>query len=213
VNVFVVAAYDEEANLPRLLNVLEARPGLWAGGRVIVVDDGSSDATAAVAGRHPGELPVEVISLGTNQGPGRAFDRGFRRALELAPEEGFGVTLEADSTSDLDALGGTLALAQERADVVLASTHAPGGGLEKASILRRGYERHGDALVRERGFACKAELLFKLSRRGVRLEEVPVAIDWSAREGESKMRVLPTVVAYLRLMTRQAFARRGEAAA
>jgi hypothetical protein len=70
-----------------------------------------------------------------------------------------------------------------------------------------------DDLVRERGFACKAELLFKLSRLGARLEEVPVAIDWSAREGESKMRVLPTVVAYLRLMTRQVFARRGEAAA
>ena len=68
-NVFVVPAYDEEANLPRLLVDLESRPGLWSGGRVIVVDDGSRDATAAVAGAHPGRMPVEVISIGTNQGP------------------------------------------------------------------------------------------------------------------------------------------------
>ena len=187
---------------------------------MIVVDDGSSDATAAVAGAHPGRLPVEVISLGTNQGPGRAFDRGFRRALEVAPEDGFVVTLEADTTSDLDALGGMLELARGGADVVLASTHAPGGGLSNVGLLpalccrarpptrcaaraawtrarsrpstastaprscAQGYARHGDTLVRERGFACKAELLFKLARLGARLEEVPVVIDWSQREGE-----------------------------
>jgi dolichol-phosphate mannosyltransferase len=248
VNFFVVPAYDEEANLPRLLRDLEARPALWSGGRVIVVDDGSRDGTAEVADAHSGPLPVEVIRLGTNQGPGRAFDRGFRRALELASEDAMVVTLEADTTSDLDALDGMLRLARGGADVVLASTHAPGGGLAgvgvgrrvlsrtasyairrtsgvdartvstffrvyRASILRAGYARHGDALVRERGFACKAELLFKLARLGARLEEVPVVIDWSRRAGESKMRVLPTVVAYMRLMTRQAVARRGEEAA
>ena len=205
-NVFVVPAYDEEANLPRLLADLESRPKLWSGGRVIVVDDGSSDATAAVAGAHPGRLPVEVISLGTNQGPGRAFDRGFRRALEVAPEDGFVVTLEADTTSDLDALGGMLDLARGGADVVLASTHARAAGsrtwaarrrvLSRAAVLRDPpHERRGRAhgldllprlpridpapglrratattLVRERGFACKAELLFKLGppRRAAR---------------------------------------------
>ena len=82
-NLFVVPAYDEEANLPRLLADLQSRPELWTGGRVIVVDDGSSDSTAAVAEAHQGTMPVEVLRQGTNQGPGRAFDRGFRRALEL----------------------------------------------------------------------------------------------------------------------------------
>ena len=40
-----------------------------------------------------------------------------------------------------------------------------------------------------------------------------MVIDWSQREGESKMRVLPTMAAYMRLMTRQAFARREGGAA
>ena len=115
---------------------------------MIVVDDGSSDATADVAGAHPGRLPVEVISMGTNQGPGRAFDRGFRRALEVAPEDGFVVTLEADTTSDLDALGGMLELARGGADVVLASTHAPGGGLSNVSLFRRVLSRSASYAIR-----------------------------------------------------------------
>ena len=73
----------------------------------------------------------------------------------------------------------------------------------RASILREGYAEHGDNLIRERGFACKAELLIKLSRLGARVAEVPVTLDWAKREGESKMRVLPTMAGYARMMTRQ----------
>jgi dolichol-phosphate mannosyltransferase len=240
-NVFVVPAYNEAQNLPRLLADLESRPELWEGGRLIVVDDGSQDGTAEIACAHSGSLPVEVIQLTTNQGPGRAFDLGFRRALEIAPEWGLVVTLEADSTSDLDAVEEMLATASSGADVVLASHHAEGelvnvrahrrflsraaayairrtAGLDartvssffrvyRASALRAAYELHGDSLIRESGFACKAELLIKLDRMRVRIAEVPVALDWSRREGESKMRVLPTVGGYARMMMRQASAK------
>ena len=36
---------------------------------------------------------------------------------------------------------------------------------------------------------------------------MPVVLDWSRREGESKMKVLPTMGGYARLMARQAVAR------
>ena len=75
------------------------------------------------------------------------------------------------------------------------------------AALRAAYELHGDSLIRESGFACKAELLIKLDRMRVRIAEVPVALDWSRREGESKMRVLPTVGGYARMMMRQASAK------
>ena len=48
-NVFVVPAYNEAQNLPRLIADLESRPELWQGGRLIVVDDGSDDGTAEIA--------------------------------------------------------------------------------------------------------------------------------------------------------------------
>jgi dolichol-phosphate mannosyltransferase len=212
------------------------------------VDDGSVDATADLAEAHTGPLPVEVLRQSSNQGPGAAFDRGFRRALELASDDDLVVTLEADTTSDLDSLEQMLQRAHDGADLVLGSTHAEGGGLVnvgfvrrflsrsaslalgriggldaqtvsnffrvyRASVLRRGYERFGSDLIREPGFACKLELLFKLVRLGARVEEVPVVIDWARREGESKMRITPTVVAYIRVVARQLLTGRTKEAA
>ena len=176
-----------------------------------------------------------------NQGPGRAFDRGFRRALEAGAPDGLIVTMESDTTSDLGALEGMIAAAEHGADVVLASHHDGGAlvgvtrhrrflsraassairrsaGLDartvssffrvyRASVLERGYASYGDALIREPGFACKAEILMKLTRLGITVAEVPVVLDWSRREGESKMKVLPTVGGYARVMARQAVAR------
>jgi dolichol-phosphate mannosyltransferase len=239
--IFVVPAFNEEANVPRLLADLESRPELWRGGWVILVDDGSSDDTVQVARDYDGDLPVEVLELGRNQGPGRAFDRGFRRALAFAPADGLIVTLESDTTSDLDAVGEMLATARSGADVVLASHHGGGqlvnvsphrrflsraaayairrtSGLDartvssffrvyRAGALHAAYARHGEDFIRESGFACKAEILMKLDRMGARIAEVPVSLDWAKREGESKMRVLPTVSGYARLMVRQVAAR------
>jgi dolichol-phosphate mannosyltransferase len=239
--IFVIPAFNEEANLPRLLDDLESRPELWRGGRVVLVDDGSSDGTVDVARSYDGELPVEVLCQPHNQGAGRAFDRGFRHVLRFAPDDALIVTLESDTTSDLDALEEMLATARSGADVVLASHHDEGElvgvtahrrflsraaayairriskldaktvssffRVYRAPALRDGYNRYGDAFIREPGFACKAEILMKLDRLGVRIAEVPVSLDWSKREGESKLRVLPTMGGYARLMMRQVAAR------
>jgi dolichol-phosphate mannosyltransferase len=240
--VFVIPAYNEEANVPRLLADLESRPELWrGGGRVVLVDDGSTDGTVEAARAHRGDLPVEVLVAERNMGPGKAFDRGFRRALTFAAPDELIVTLESDTTSDLDALEAMLAAARAGADVVLASHHK-GGELVgvsahrrflsraassvirrgarldattvssffrvyRASALHAGYERFGDAFIQERGFACKAEILMKLSRLGITIAEVPVTLDWGRREGTSKMKVLPTMGGYARVMARQAVAR------
>lgn len=236
--VFVIPAFNEEENLPRLLHDLEERPMLWSGGHVILVDDGSSDGTVAVARAYDGPVPLILVRQIRNQGAGRAFDRGFRFALELCDDDDLIVTLESDTTSDLDALEAMLAEARNGADVVLASVHAAGGemvgagkfreslsraastavrvtaGIDastvssffrvyRAGMLRSAYERHGDAFIREGGFACKAEILGKLSRMNASVAEVPVDLDASRRIGESKLKVLPTMAGYTRLMARQ----------
>lgn len=238
---FVIPAFNEEANIPRLLDDLEGRPELWSGGSVIVVDDGSTDGTVEAVQRHAGELPIVLVRQIRNQGPGRAFDRGFRTALGIGHPDDLVVTMESDTTSDLDAVGTMLSAARSRADVVLASVHAGGtivgagrhrevlsraaaaairrsAGVDartvssffrvyRASALQAGYARHGDSFIRERGFACKAEILAKLVRLGLEVEEVPVDLDASRRIGESKLKVLPTMGGYTRLMARQVIAR------
>jgi len=243
--IIVVPAYNEEANVPNLLSDLARRRELWEGGLVILVDDGSADNTVEVARANRGPLPLVVLEQEQNQGPGAAFDAGFRFALGVAKQDDLIITLESDTTSDLDALEAMLAVARDGADIVLASHHAggqlanvsrhrrflskaassairAGAGLNastvssffrvyRADMLRAGYTKHGDNLIRESGFACKAELLIKLSRMGAQVAEVPVTLDWAKREGESKMRVLPTMAGYARLMTRQVASRRGSA--
>jgi dolichol-phosphate mannosyltransferase len=236
-NVFVIPAYNEEGNLPRLLGDLEDRPALWRGGHVIIVDDGSSDATAALAAAYDGPVPVILHRQIRNQGAGRAFDKGFRLALELCGDQDHIITMESDTTSDLDAVEHMLAVAHAGTDVVLASHHGEGqllnvsahrrllsraaayairrgAGLDartvssffrvyRAAALRNGYAAHGDRFIRESGFACKAEILVKLVGAGCSVREVPVSLDWSRRDGESKMRVLPTIGGYARMMARQ----------
>ncbi len=237
-NVFVIPAYDEELNLPRLFDDLESRPSLFPeGSRIIIVDDGSQDRTAELVTDYAGPLPLELLSMGENQGPGAAFRAGFAAALEQCPDDGFVVTLEADTTSDLDALPTMLERAAAGAELVLASwkmqnvsrrrraLSAAAGlvvrlalGVEaktvssffrvyQAGMLRSAIDRYGDGFVREPGFACKAEILANLARIGARIEEVQVDLDWSRREGESKMPVFKTMICYWRMLARQSVAR------
>jgi dolichol-phosphate mannosyltransferase len=148
-NVFVVPAYNERENIARLLDDLESRPALYAtaGSRVIVVDDGSDDGTADVVAHYAGPLPVEIVRLGENQGPGGAFRAGFAVALSDFEEEAFVVTLEADTTSDLDALPEMLARARAGAELVLASVHG-GGRMLNVSPLRRVFSRGAGWAIR-----------------------------------------------------------------
>jgi dolichol-phosphate mannosyltransferase len=231
---FVIPAYNEQENLPNLFSDLLATTALLgAGSRIFIVDDGSADETPAIVRSYDGPLPVELVRLDVNQGPGAAFREGFRSALACAKPDALVVTLEADTTSDLGALPQMLEEVTRGADVVLAdwqmvgvSAHRRllsaaagyvvrhGLGLEattvssffrvyRASTLREASARYGDRLIRERGFACKAELLAKLSAMSARIVEVPVSLDWSRRNGESKMPVLKTMLAYWRMLVRQ----------
>ena len=70
----------------------------------------------------------------------------------------------------------------------------------RASVLRRAADRFGDTFITERGFACKAEILAKLVAMGASVEEVTIDLDASLREGRSKMRLLPTIAGYARLV-------------
>jgi glycosyltransferase involved in cell wall biosynthesis len=66
----VVPAYNEEARIGDVLNVLQAAPEL---DEVVVIDDGSRDGTAAVARGFNG---VRLIELPENQGKGAAMRCG-----------------------------------------------------------------------------------------------------------------------------------------
>jgi glycosyltransferase involved in cell wall biosynthesis len=110
----VVPAFNEESNLEALL--LELRPVLAATGRayeIVVVDDGSTDGTAAALARaRSAEPALRVLSLVRRCGQSAAFAAGFDEARgEIV------VTLDADLQNDPADIPRLLALLGE-SDVV-----------------------------------------------------------------------------------------------
>jgi dolichol-phosphate mannosyltransferase len=230
----VVPAYNEAENIPVLFERL--RPVLAElGARLVMVDDGSTDETAAQIRRHAGDVDCTIVRNPANGGVGIALNSGIRHVLEVAADDDALVTLESDNTSDLADLPKMLALFDEGYDVVLASVYAPGGRLlgvsrlrilmsrvvsdtfrwlgglrrihtlsslyrvYRVGVVRRAAETYGWLLVREPGFAASVELLLKLYHGGATIAEIPTTNDWRERRGQSKMRLMPTVIAYFRV--------------
>ena len=72
----------------------------------------------------------------------------------------------------------------------------------QVSALQAMAGRYGEGFLTSHGFECMVEILYRAARLGLRISEVPMVLDGSRRAGKSKMRVLKTSLAYLRLAAR-----------
>jgi glycosyltransferase involved in cell wall biosynthesis len=70
----IVCAYNEEERIGAILEAVDRHPALF---EVIVVNDGSTDATAALLARYP---QIKVISYSPNRGKTYALSRGIALA-------------------------------------------------------------------------------------------------------------------------------------
>ena len=106
----IIPALNEEPSLGPLL--AEIPPGLFS--RVLVVDNGSTDATAAVAGA----AGVAVVAE-----PRRGYGRACLRGLQsLSPGADVVVFMDADSSSvPAEAAALVEPIALDRADLVIGS--------------------------------------------------------------------------------------------
>ncbi|NUQ00042.1 MAG: glycosyltransferase family 2 protein [Armatimonadetes bacterium] len=139
----VLPAYNEAESLPTLLAAFP--PALQPAGidyRVLVVDDGSSDETAASARAMAAQVPLTVVPHQVNRGLGAALRTGLEAALALDPSPEAVVTLDADNTHPPDLIPTMVTALRDGAEVVIASRYAPGGaevGLSPVrSLLSRG---------------------------------------------------------------------------
>lgn len=122
--VVVLPAYNEAEALPPLLRRIDdAAATLPQPCRVIVVDDGSTDQTAAIAEEWRGTpVPVTVVRHGKNRGLHAAIDTGLRAAMSVCGSDDWVVTLDADDTHPPRLIREMVALgATEGAELVIAS--------------------------------------------------------------------------------------------
>jgi dolichol-phosphate mannosyltransferase len=68
----------------------------------------------------------------------------------------------------------------------------------RASIIQAALRRFGGRLIelREWGFICTAEVLWKLSRCGARCDEIPFVLRYDLKASPSKMRAARTIAGY-----------------
>ena len=124
----VVPAYNEDQNIA---GVIARVREVVSGADVLVVDDGSSDATAVVA-RDAG---AKVISLPFNLGYGVALQTGFKYALE----RGYDYVVQMDADGQHEACSVLDLITEARkgtADVVLGSRFL-GSSTFKPGFARR----------------------------------------------------------------------------
>jgi glycosyltransferase involved in cell wall biosynthesis len=126
----IVPAHNEERNIGRVLDELHA---FDVGLDVVVVSDGSADATAEIAEAHG----AHVIRLPFNLGIGGAVQTGFRYAWEEGYE--LVVRVEGDGQHDPAQLDRVLApVLADDADIVVGSRFAGGEGYRSSATRRIG---------------------------------------------------------------------------
>lgn len=195
----IIPAFNEEAALPFVLkplfNVIDNTY------EVLIVDDGSSDRSAAVAS----QFPCRVIRHAQNAGKGAAM----RTGMEHAHGEKV-IFIDADNTypvemiptmvqalGDYDMVRGLRLSGRENIpalnrlgnrvfDVVIRALHAVEGG----DLLSGMYGGYRDMLLdlglEANGFAIEAEINVKARARGMTCGTVPIT--YVERVGDKKLR-------------------------
>lgn len=131
----IIPAYNEEGRLgPTLTRVIEYLDGTDCAAEIIVVDDGSTDATADLAREllNDAAVPSSILVNEQNRGKGYSVKRGMMESTgRLA------LFSDADLSTPIEHAEDLMAAIESGADVAIGSRAAEGARLEKRQPLMR----------------------------------------------------------------------------
>lgn len=205
----MLPALDEAATVADVIGRIPTEvPGVTSL-RVVVVDDGSTDDTAAVAT----EAGAEVVRLGRHRGLGATFRAGLQAALAMGAD--VIVNIDADGQFDPRDIPKLVApILDRRADMVTASRFADPALVPDMPWIRKWGNRRFSRLISRltgeklhdvscgfRAYSRDAalhatligvhtythEVILDLAFRGFQILEVPVKVAGSRRVGTSRV--------------------------
>jgi dolichol-phosphate mannosyltransferase len=219
----VIPAYNEEENLPRLLDALLKRKKELGNPEIIITDDASKDRTGTIADSYAKKHRfIRAIhrKKGIN-GMGAALKDGTRAA-----KGDIIVWLMGDNSDDLQTIPKMIEKIKEGNDVVFGSRYMAGGSsgdLEPVkALLSSGYTRTTRFLfglkvhditnafrafkksafnsisLSSNDFGISPEFAIKATLKNLKLAEVPTTYK-NRKAGQTKFRLLKMGLVYLRL--------------
>jgi dolichol-phosphate mannosyltransferase len=224
----VIPCFNEEHALPALLDHLSSlKATVGENWEAVFVDDGSSDGTLRVLQNAAESMAwIRVVKHPRNLGLGAALRTGFAHARSPIV-----CTIDSDGTCPPEHIPALAALIADGADIAIASPWHPdselpdcsafrrvlshgasipyrlllGGDVHSFTCMFRAYRRSALDRVsfRSDGFLGVTEILIVARLRGLKITEIPFRLGVRS-QGESKLRILPTILGHLRLVLRTA---------
>jgi dolichol-phosphate hexosyltransferase len=202
----LIPVHNEERTLERLLDTVEQRPEVY---ELVIVDDGSTDATAQILRARRFAVPARLVTHETNRGKGSAI----RTAIAVASGD-VAVVQDADLEYDpgeyprllaglerpgIDVVYGTRTFAAHSAYSFWFVMGNKGVTLWN-NLLFNSYlsdletcyklmplQLWRDLDLRSSGFEIEPEITAKLLKRGHRIFEVPISYAARSREEGKKL--------------------------
>ncbi|MCA9255905.1 MAG: glycosyltransferase [Phycisphaerales bacterium] len=125
----LLPAFNQEDSIPALLPRI--REAMETGGfdyRVVLVDDGSRDETAARAERFAREMPIDILRHPINRGLGETIRDGIEHCVRIGGPGDIVVRMDCDDSQDPAYVATLVEKIQGGCDVVVTSRYQPGGG-------------------------------------------------------------------------------------
>jgi glycosyltransferase involved in cell wall biosynthesis len=222
----IVPCFNEEDGIPFLANNLASLKNDLANQfdtEFVLVDDGSKDQTWTLLQKHFSDNPdAKLIRHPQNRGVSAAIMTGLQHSREIA------CSIDCDCSYDPGELRPMLRLLTSEVDLVTASPYHPAGTVlnvpgwrlllsRTSSALYRAVTNHKlhtftacvrvyrrsaavDIPLKYTGFLGVAELLGKMALANKRIVEHPATLEVRIF-GQSKMRVLQTIMGHLKLLS------------
>jgi dolichyl-phosphate beta-glucosyltransferase len=201
----VIPAYNEEERIgPSIEAILAYFPGVLPDFELVLVDDGSNDATVSLVESYRDRLPaLQILENPVNLGKGGAIKRGM-----LAAKGDYVLFCDADQSTPFSEMDKFLGAIKAGEDVIIGTRKSPEARIEKhqpwlRESLGKGFTWLSHLLigVQVSDFTCgfkvfsrraveeiftrqrifdwsfDSEILFIAQRRGLQIREIPVT--WS----------------------------------